>query len=96
MFCDSKSNLTTTLSKDELLRDTFFHCPAGLGESGTLYLNSLVEFLGRSLEVDYALVDELMLSRSRAKTIGLYANGAVVHNIEYDLATIICENVMDK
>jgi len=46
--------------------------------------------------VDYALVDELMPSRTRAKTIGLYANGAVVHNIEYDLATIICENVMDK
>ena len=96
MFCDSKSNLTTTLSKDELLRDTVFHRPAGLGESGTLYLNSLVEFLGRSLEVDYALVDELMPSGTRAKTIGLYANEAVVHNIEYDLAIIICENVMDK
>jgi hypothetical protein len=48
------------------------------------------------LDVEYALVDELMPSGTRAKTIGLYANGAIVHNIEYDLATTPCENVMDK
>lgn len=85
------------LSKDELLRDTlYFIAQQGWVESGKSYLNSLVEFLGKSLEVEYALVDELMPSGTRAKTIGLYANGAVVHNIEYDLATTPCENVMDK
>jgi len=70
--------------------------PSRVGRIWHIIPHFLVKFLGRSLEVDYALVDELMPSGTRAKTIGLYANGAVVHNIEYNLATIICENVMDK
>jgi signal transduction histidine kinase len=85
------------LSNDELMRETlYFIAQQGWAESGKSYLNSLVEFLGKSLEVEYALIDELMPSGTRAKTIGLYANGAVVHNIEYELATTPCENVMDK
>lgn len=84
-------------SKDQLLRDTlYFIAQKGWAETGNTYFNSLVEFLGRNLEVEYALVDELMSCGTRAKTIGLYSNGAVVHNIEYDLATTPCENVMNK
>lgn len=84
-------------SKDELLKNTlYFIAQQGWAETGKAYFNTLVEFLGKSLDVEYALVDELMPGGTRAKTIGLYANGAVVHNIEYDLATTPCENVMCK
>jgi signal transduction histidine kinase len=86
-----------TREKDEVLRDTlFFIAQKGWAKTGNSYLNSLVEFLGKTLDVEYAIVDEIMPCGTRARTIGLYANGAVVHNIEYDLVNTPCENVMDK
>lgn len=43
MYGDSESNMTSTISKDELLRDTlYFIAQQGWAESGKSYLNSLL------------------------------------------------------
>jgi GAF domain-containing protein len=73
-----------------------FIAQQGWLRTGKPFLDSLVEFLGRTLDVAYVLVDELLPSGSRARSIALYANGEPAHNIEYDLAFTPCENVMNK
>ena len=73
-----------------------FIAQQGWLETGRPFLESLVEFLGGTLGVAYVLVDELLPSGTRARTVALYANGAPAHNIEYDLEFTPCENVMNK
>lgn len=89
--------MSEVYDRDRLLNDTLhFIAQQGWLETGKPFPASLVEFLGRSLDVEYVLIDELMPSGSRAKTIALFANGSSAHNIEYDLEDTPCENVMDK
>ncbi len=89
--------MSQTYDRDKLLSDTLhFIAQQGWLETGKPFPVSLVEFLGKSLDVEYVLIDELMPSGTRAKTIALFANGSVVHDIEYDLENTPCENVMDK
>lgn len=89
--------MSQAYDRDKLLNNTLhFIAQQGWLEMGRPFLISLVEFLGKSLDVEYVLIDELLLSGTRAKTIALFANGSVVHDIEYDLENTPCENVMDK
>lgn len=74
----------------------YFVAQKGWVQSQETYFNSLVTFLGKTLGLEYALVDELLPSRVAARTVGLYAQGSVVPNLEYDLAGTPCENVIGK
>ncbi len=89
--------MTRCRNRQEALDSTLlFIAQQGWLRTGKPFLDSLVEFLGRTLDVAYVLVDELLPSGSRARSIALYANGEPAHNIEYDLAFTPCENVMNK
>lgn len=56
----------------------------------------LVRFLGELLGITYCFVDRLIPDRQRAVTLGLYADGKVVDNLEYDLHGTPCENVAES
>ena len=60
------------------------------------FFPGLAAFLAEKLGVDYALVDELLPDHRRARTVGLYAAGEILPNMEYDLQGTPCENVMGK
>lgn len=79
-----------------VLEALYFVAQKGWADSKTTYFDSLVAFLGKTLGLEYALVDELLPSGTAARTVGLYAKGAVVPNLEYDLAGTPCENVIGK
>lgn len=93
----NESCMARTRERDEVLDSTLrFIARQGWLETGKPFLDSLVEFLGTTLGVAYVLVDELLPSGDRARTLALYSNGEPAHNIEYDLRTTPCENVMNK
>ncbi len=74
----------------------YFVAQKGWVSSSQEFFTSLVTFLGQTLEIEYALVDELLDDGQTARTVGLYAAGDVVPNMEYKLAGTPCEHVMGK
>lgn len=83
--------------ENEVLRDTLhFIAQQGWTETGKSYLESLVEYLAKALDMEYVFVDELLPSGTQARTIAFYAHGQAVHNVEYDLVNTPCDNVMNK
>ena len=85
------------MSLDELIKETLvFTAQKGWTESHEGFFGALVMFLGEKLDLEYALVDELLPGQKRARTVGLYAAGKIVPDVEYDLRGTPCENVMGK
>jgi signal transduction histidine kinase/CheY-like chemotaxis protein len=81
---------------DDLIKETLvFIAQKGWTQSHGGFFEALVTFLGERLKVEYALVDEL-LPGQRARTVGLYAAGKILPDLEYELAGTPCENVMGK
>lgn len=84
-------------SVEDMIRETLvFTAQKGWARSAGAFFPALVTFLGEKLGVEYALVDELLPGGKRARTVGLYAAGKVVPDLEYDLKGTPCENVMGK
>lgn len=82
---------------DRLVEETlYFVAQKGWTQSREGFFAALVTFLGEKLAVEYALVDELLPDQRRARTVGLYASGKVVQDLEYELRGTPCENVMGK
>ena len=82
---------------DELIKETLvFIAQKGWTQSHEGFFSALVMFLGEKLGVEYALVDELLPDRKRARTVGLYASGKIIPDVEYELHGTPCENVMGK
>ena len=72
----------------------YFIAQNGWRASGENFFDALVAFLGRSLDVDYALVCELLPDGKTARTVGLYATGQLAPSLEYTLVDTPCENVL--
>ena len=68
----------------------------GWKHSGQNALDSLTEFLARTLNVDYVFVDTTLNEGKTARTVSLFAGGGVQPNIEYSLKDTPCENVIGK
>lgn len=65
--------------------------------TGEPFFHSLVKYLARELDVDYALVGALESETAqRVQTIALYADGCMGENFEYDLADTPCGYVARK
>jgi PAS domain S-box-containing protein len=62
--------------------------------SGEIFLNALVRYLGQLLNVDYVIIDKIATDPAYAETVALYAKGEVVHNMRYPLQGTPCANVM--
>lgn len=58
------------------------------------FFPALAEFLGRNLGVDFAFIGTLQKEGARAATVGMYAAGGAVTNIDYDLEGTPCEQVL--
>jgi PAS domain S-box-containing protein len=62
--------------------------------SGEVFLNALVRYLGKMLDVDYVLIDKIATDPAYAETVALYANGEVAPNMRYALQGTPCANVI--
>ncbi|HEX5364139.1 MAG TPA: PAS domain S-box protein, partial [Gallionella sp.] len=62
--------------------------------SGEIFLNALVRYLGQILNVDYVVIDKIASDPAYAETVALYAKGEVAPNIRYPLQGTPCANVM--
>ncbi|WP_243383180.1 ATP-binding protein [Geothrix alkalitolerans] len=82
---------------DDQIKETLvFIAQRGWAGSQLAFFPALAKFLGEKLEVEYALIDELLPDQRRARTLGLYAAGEILPDLEYDLRGTPCENVMGK
>ncbi|MEJ2529777.1 MAG: PAS domain-containing protein, partial [Gammaproteobacteria bacterium] len=91
--------MTKSIDKSErkIMEDAlFFVAQRGWQTGADNFFNSLVKFLGESLDMDYVLVDKLDNNPDIAETVALYAKGSIVPNMRYDLKGTPCENVMGK
>ena len=80
-----------------LINETLhFLAQSGWKETRHEFFTALVTFLGRKLGAEYALVDELLPDGVTAKTVGVYAAGKIIPDLEYSLRGTPCENVMGK
>jgi len=84
-------------AKIDLNEETLhFISQRGWEETGEAFFNSLVNYLGETLNVDYAIIDILCPDGKTARTVSLYALGQIPDNIEYALEWTPCENVIGK
>jgi len=68
----------------------------GTAATGHAYIESLVQALAESLEVRYAFVGELAgAQKDQARTIAVWADGALAPNFEYALAGTPCDNMAE-
>ena len=66
-------------------------------ETGDSFFVSLVQYLGKTLHADYALIGKLAgENKDRVMTIAVYAKGKVVDNFEYKLEGTPCMNVVGR
>jgi PAS domain S-box-containing protein len=63
--------------------------------TGDSFFRSLVEYLARALNADYAFIGELAgEDQSRVRTTAVCVDGRIVPNFEYDLPSSPCANVV--
>lgn len=60
------------------------------------FFDALAQHLGEALGVDYVVIDRLDKTPGVAETVALFAKGAIVPNLRYDLKGTPCENVMGR
>jgi len=60
------------------------------------FFNSLVTFLGGSLEVDYAIIAKLENNKNKALTLACWDKDRLVDNFEYQVKDSPCEFVLEK
>lgn len=78
----------------ESLRNIAEGVSAAIGET---FFRLLVQYLTKTLNVDYAFVGELVGDKGdKVKTVAVCAKGEIVDDFEYDLADTPCENVVGK
>lgn len=86
------------ITKRKKAEDTLGNIARGVSAlTGELFFRSLVEYLGKTLDVAYVFAG-MMVDGGVAKvsTIAVYANGKIADNIEYELAGTPCENAMSE
>lgn len=63
--------------------------------TGETFFRSLVEYLAKSLGVDFSLVGELV-EEDKVRTIAVYARGNAAENFEYNLGGTPCDDVLES
>jgi PAS domain S-box-containing protein len=80
--------------KEEILQTIAVGVSAATGDD---CLQSLVQYLARALEVEYALIGELVEPEAeRIRLVAVFGEGRTIENLEYDLAHTPCANVVGK
>ncbi len=66
-------------------------------ETGDEFFRSLVRYLAKTLEADYAFVGRVMMDNPEVvSTIAVCAHGAIAENFDYRLVGSACEDVLAK
>lgn len=65
-------------------------------KTGKRFFDTLVTYLAKTLEVDFAFVGRLRKDRKTIKTVSLFAKGSITKNFEYALKGTPCETVVGK
>lgn len=99
VFEDSGAKLNLTVARDITERKRTedvlkFIAQGDWMNNGEAFLTALVCYLGRMLVVDYVIVDKLSADPGVAETVAIYAKGAVIPNMRYNLKGTPCENVL--
>ncbi len=85
------SDITQRKRRESIIKDIASGVSVEIGEK---FLSSLVQYLSKILQVDYAFVGKLQSEKNRIKTLAACDRGQILDNIEYDLAGTPCENVV--
>ncbi|HNL75387.1 MAG TPA: PAS domain S-box protein [Leptospiraceae bacterium] len=86
------NNITEKKAREGLLQ---FIARRGWHSTKENFLDSIAQYLGEILNIDYVLIDRLK-DEMTAETVALYAKGRIVPNIQYSLLGTPCENVIGK
>ncbi|NEP11047.1 MAG: PAS domain S-box protein, partial [Symploca sp. SIO2C1] len=87
-------DITERKRMDEILRNMVLGISSASGEA---FFQSLVEYLAKALEVEYALVAELVdLQEERIRTVAVCIDGQITKNFDYDLADTCCGDVIKQ
>ena len=90
----SIADISGSKRREEILTDIASGVSVEIGEN---FLSSLVEYLSKTLKVDYAFVSELHDSKAnKIETLAVYGKGQINNNFEYDLANTPCEKVIEQ
>ncbi len=80
--------------REELLRNITLGVSAKGGEA---FFQSLVKYLAKALNLEYAFVCELIQpGGDRLTTVAGYGDGGILENVEYSLKNTPCEDVVGK
>ena len=80
--------------REDILKDIASGMSVEIGEN---FLLSLVDYLTKTLKVEYAWVGELIPAEEDSiKTLAVYGQGQMIDNFEYHLAGTPCENVVGQ
>ena len=88
------SDITDRKRRERILKDI----ASGVSvEVGANFFHSLVEFLSKTLQVNFAFISKLIGSQVRhVETLAVYGNGKSIDNFIYSLADAPCGNAIDR
>ncbi|MCU0532782.1 MAG: PAS domain-containing protein [Hydrococcus sp. Prado102] len=85
------TDISERKQKEKLLENIARGVSAEIGES---FFRSLVKYLTKALELEYAFICELV--ENRVRTVAAYGDGQFLPNCEYSLENTPCDNVVGK
>jgi diguanylate cyclase (GGDEF)-like protein/PAS domain S-box-containing protein len=74
----------------------YFVAQRGWMESAENFFEALVQYLGKTLGVDYVIIDKLDEDQLNAESIAIYAKGSNIPNIRYSLKGTPCQKVIGR
>ncbi len=72
-----------------------FVAQRGWSQDGEPFHTALVRYLGKTLNVDYAIVDRLADEPDEVETVAIYAKDKILPNLHYSLKGTPCEDVIN-
>lgn len=82
------------VTEHKLIEDTlYFVAQKGWEKQGSVFFESLAEYLAKTFNVEYVFIDTLKKENKTVQTIVAYTMGEIVDNMEYNLENTPCENV---
>jgi PAS domain S-box-containing protein len=94
MLIPEGRDITDRKRKEDILRNIALGVSA---KTGAAFFQALVEYLTKALQVEYALISELLPpSQDRVSTVAAYGNGATLDRFEYALPDTPCQHTIDR
>ncbi|HEY9599327.1 MAG TPA: adenylate/guanylate cyclase domain-containing protein, partial [Cyanophyceae cyanobacterium] len=88
------SDITERRKAEEILRNIALGVSAATGEA---FFHLLVQYLAKTLDVEYAFVGELVRSEpQRIRTVAVCAYGQMLENFDYYLENTACQQVLQQ